>query len=170
MIPAESNVVETPHGRLWTRSEIPSDTAFLLTLHESVKGAEFVTMTVGDPIRQQLLDMQFRAMTVSYRTAFPAGRFDIVTLNATSIGRLITDNVHRTGSCIVYIALLPEWRRCGIAVALMTSVLQEPRRRGTRCEATLARDNLPSRRLWSRLGFTELARDDANLVLEWRPP
>jgi ribosomal protein S18 acetylase RimI-like enzyme len=168
MIPAESNVVETPHGRLWTRSEIPSDTAFLLTLHESVKGAELVTIP-SDPIRQQLLDMQFRAMTVSYRTAFPAGRFDIVNLNATSIGRLITDNT-QDRFIIVYIALLPEWRRCGIASTLMTSVLEEPRSRGTRCEATVAHDNLPSRRLWSRLGFTELARDDANLVLEWRPP
>jgi ribosomal protein S18 acetylase RimI-like enzyme len=169
MISNEMNPVQTPHGKISTRPETSSDTAFLFTLHESVKGAEFVTMTVGDPIRRQLLDMQFRAMTMSYRTNFPSGRFEIVILNGTPIGRLITDHTQNRFR-IVYIALLPEWRRCGIAVALMTSVLQEPRRRGTRCEATLARDNLPSQRLWSRLGFTECARDDANLVLEWQPP
>ena len=103
-----------------------------------------------------------------YRAAFPAGRFEVVTLNDAPIGRLITDS-GQDRFHIVYIALLPEWRQRRISTILLTRVLEGPRRRGTKCQATVALDNLASQRLWSRLGFTERERDGANLVLEWRP-
>ena len=112
--------------------------------------------------------MQFRAMTTSYRSAFPAGRFAIITLTTRPIGRLITDS-GQDRFHIVYIALLPEWRSRGIGTALMTTVLDVPRRLGSRCEATVALDNLASQRLWARLGFTERERDATDLILEWRP-
>lgn len=160
--------VETRHGTLRLRPETAADTAFLVALHESVKGAELALMPVAEPIRRQLLDMQFRAMTLAYRSAFPDGSFEIVTLDDEPIGRLITDHgpdrLH-----IVYIALLPEWRNRGIGTALMTAVLDQPRRLGTTCEATVALDNQASLLLWSRLGFVERERDDANLIVEWRP-
>jgi len=160
--------VVTQHGTLRLRPETVADAAFLFALHESVKGAELALMPVAEPIRRQLLDMQFRAMTTSYRSGFPAGRFEVITLNEAPIGRLITDNGQGRFR-IVYIALLPEWRNRGISTALMTSVLDKPRRLRTRCEATVTLDNLASVRLWSRLGFTERERDDTDLVLEWRP-
>jgi ribosomal protein S18 acetylase RimI-like enzyme len=125
-------------------------------------------MPVGESIRQQLLDMQFRAMIMSYRTAFPEGRFEVITLNDAPVGRLITDSGPDRFR-IVYIALLPEWQQKQIGTVLMLRVLEQPRSRGISCEATVALDNLPSRQLWSRLGFTERERDGANLVLEWRP-
>lgn len=160
--------VVTRHGTLALRPESAADAAFLFTLHESVKGAELALMPVDETMRRQLLDMQFRAMTMSYRSAFPAGRFEIITLNAVPIGRLITDDGPDRFH-IVYIALLPEWRNRGISTTLMESVLDQPRRRGIRCEATVALDNLASLRLWSRLGFTERVREGADLVMEWRP-
>jgi ribosomal protein S18 acetylase RimI-like enzyme len=171
MIPHGADAVgpiETQYGTLRTRPEAESDAAFLLALHESVKGAEFALMPVSDPIRRQLLDMEFRAMTKSYRSDFPAGRFQVFTLNETPIGRLITDR-DAGRFHIVYVALLPEWRNKGIGTVLMTSVLHEPRRRGVPCEATVAVNNLASLRLWSRLGFTERRRDITDIVLEWRP-
>jgi len=160
--------VMTQHGTLRLRPETAADAAFLFALHESVKGAELALMPVADPIRRQLLDMQFRAMIMSYRSGFPAGRFEVITLNEAPIGRLITDS-DQGRFHIVYIALLPEWRNRGIGTVLMTSVLDQPRRGGTTCEATVALDNLASLRLWSRLGFTERERNSTDLVLEWRP-
>jgi len=171
MISNETDVVEpidTPHGTLRTRPETAADAAFLFALHASVKAAEFAMMGVGEPIRQQLVDMQFRAMTMSYRTAFPEGRFEVITLNEAPVGRLITDSGPDRFH-IVYIALLPEWQQKQIGTELMLRVLEQPRGRGISCEATVALDNLPSQRLWSRLDFTERERDGANLVLEWRP-
>lgn len=163
-----SEPIETQHGTLLIRPEAEPDAAFLCALHESVKSAEFALMPVGEPTRRQLLDMQFRAMTISYRSAFPAGRFEVITLNKTPIGRLIT-NRDAGRFHIVYVALLPEWRNKGIGTVLMNSVLDEPQHRGVLCEATVAANNVASLRLWSRLGFTERRRDLTDIVLEWRP-
>jgi ribosomal protein S18 acetylase RimI-like enzyme len=160
--------IDTPHGTLRTRPETAADAAFMFALHATVKAAEFAMMPVGEPIRRQLLDMQFRAMTTSYRTAFPNGRFEVITLDEAPIGRLITDSGPDRFH-IVYIALLPEWRQRKLSALLMSRVLEQPRGRGTRCETTVALDNLASQQLWDRLGFTERERDGANLVLEWRP-
>jgi RimJ/RimL family protein N-acetyltransferase len=160
--------VATPHGTLRSRPETEADTAFLFELHDSVKGPELAPLAVADQIRRQLLDMQFRAMTMSYHTQFPRGRYEVVTLDEMPIGRLITDDGEGWFH-IVHIALLPEWRNRGISTALMTVVLDRPRRMGMRCQATVALDNFASLRLWSRLGFTEQQRDEINLIVEWRP-
>jgi ribosomal protein S18 acetylase RimI-like enzyme len=160
--------VMTQHGTLRLRPKTAADTAFLFDLHESVKGAELALMPVADPLRRQLLEMQSRAMTMSYRSGFPAGRFEVVTLNQVPIGRLITGN-GQDRFHIVYIALVPEWRNRGLGTVLMTLVLDQPRRRGTTCEATVALDNLASLRLWCRLGFTGRERGSTGLILEWRP-
>src|SRR6185437_2544604 len=109
--------------------------------HETVKGSGLALIPVPDPVRRHLLEMQFRAMTEGYRSMFPGARYDVITLNEAPIGRLITD-VTEGFFHIVHIALLPEWRNRGIGGALMASVLDEPRRRGMRCEATVAPDNL----------------------------
>ena len=156
-------------GALGSRSEVASDEAFLFALHESIKGAELAQMRVAGPVRKQLLEMQFRAMNKGYRSGFPAGRFDIITLNEMPIGRLITDRDQRRFH-IVYIALLPRWRTKGIATFLMSRVLDEPRSRNIPCEAIVAVDNQPSARLWSRLGFVERERGLTDFVMEWRPP
>lgn len=158
----------TGHGTLRTRPETAVDDAFLFALHASVKGPEFALMPVAEPMRRQLLDMQFRAMIMGYRAMFPAARYEVITLNDAPVGRLITDESQGRFH-IVHIALLPEWRNRGIGFALMASVLDEPRRRGMTCEATVALDNQSSLRLWSRLGFTERAHGDTDFILEWRP-
>src|SRR5271165_3154823 len=135
--------VHTRHGMVRARTETASDKTFLVALFESVKGPEFALMPVARPIQLQLLNMQYQAMTTGYHAAFPAARFEVITLNEAPIGRLITlerqDRFH-----IIYIAVLPEWRNRGIASALLTAVLSEPRRRGLPCEATVAVHNLPS--------------------------
>jgi GNAT superfamily N-acetyltransferase len=155
-------------GIIRTRSETAADEAFLWALFESVKGTEMAAMPIGAAMRRQLLSMQFRAMRIGYRSAFPAARFLIVLLNDAPIGRLI---VNDDADCtrIVYIALLPEWRRHGLATALMTAALDEPRKHGRRCEATVAIGNFASMRLWFRLGFTERERSLTDVILEWFP-
>ena len=122
---------------------------------------------VNDVVRQRVLRMQFDAMTHGYRATFPAARYEVIVLNDTRIGRLIV-NIEPVRAHIIYIALLPEWRNRRIAEALMMLVLDEPRRLGAVCEATVARDNAPSLRLWSKLGFEERERASMDVVMEWR--
>jgi GNAT superfamily N-acetyltransferase len=111
--------------------------------------------------------MQYDAMRQSYRTSFATSAFNIVMMDDAPIGSLITN---ATNDCIsvVYIALLPVWRRRGISSALIRLILIEARTRDLSCEATVAVDNIASLRLWAGLGFTEASRDAANVVLRWR--
>jgi ribosomal protein S18 acetylase RimI-like enzyme len=119
-------------------------------------------------MKAQLLDMQFRAMTQSYRTAFPAAAFAIVTMDDVPIGQLILDTAEDRIH-VVYIALLAIWRRRGIGSALLRAVLAKARALDLPCEATVAVDNVPSLRLWAALGFTEQTCDTANIVVKWWP-
>jgi ribosomal protein S18 acetylase RimI-like enzyme len=159
--------VPTPRGTLRLRPETADDRDFLFALHETVKGAQ-LPMLPGDPMRRQLLEMQFRAMTEAYRSSFPSGNFGVVTLNEAPIGRLITDTGQH-GFHVVHVALLPEQRNLGLGTALMSAVLDQPRRGGIRCSAIVALDNAASLRLWSRLGFTERERSATDVIVEWRP-
>ena len=54
------------HGTVRLRPEVAADAAFLCALHASVKGTELAALQVGDPIRQQLLDM--RASCINPKT------------------------------------------------------------------------------------------------------
>jgi ribosomal protein S18 acetylase RimI-like enzyme len=163
-----THAVETPHGMLCTRPETADDVAFLTALHDSVLAPSFARMPMPEAMRRQLLDMQFRAMTQGYRSGFPSARFDVVTLNGAPIGRLITD-VDGSSFHVIYVALLPDWRGKAVGMALLREVLIEPKRRGLRCFATVAPDNVASLSLWMRLGFVERERGDTNVVVEWRP-
>jgi ribosomal protein S18 acetylase RimI-like enzyme len=158
----------TANGELRTRPETDADAAFLFALFESVKAPELAAMAAGDATKSQLLNMQFRAMTQSYHAAFPNASYDIVLLDNKPIGRLIID-LAPTRVHVVYIALVPQMRNCGIGTSLMTAVLAGPRRRGVVCAAQVAVDNAASLRLWQRLGFVERERTDTDIGLEWRP-
>lgn len=161
--------VTTPAGILSTRPEAAIDEAFLFTLFESVKGPDIARMPVDDHLKLQLLHMQYTAMTQSYRTSFTTEAFNIITMDNTPIGRLITEETDNC-ICIVYIALLPAWRHRGISSQLMSALLMEAQARHLPCEAMVALDNIPSLRLWAGLGFTEQSRDTANVILRWYPP
>ena len=158
--------VRTSLGTIATRPETEADSAFLYALFETVRGPDFAALPI-DPA--PLLRMQFLAMTRGYRASFPQARFDIVTLNGDPAGQSIVD---RTASRfhIVYIALMPEWRNRGLATALLSPILNEARHLGRPVEATAAIGNIPSLRLWHRLGFEERSRNETDIAVAWQPP
>lgn len=161
--------VATPQGRLTLRPEAgdEADAAFLFALFASTKAAEMAEMPLDDNGRMYLLRMQFRSMTASYRRQFPHARFEIVALDGAPVGRLVTDV---QADCVYYvdIALLPECRGGGIATALMTAVLEEPRRLRLPARVKVMMTNAASLRLCRRLGMTVRAELPPFVELEWR--
>lgn len=158
-------------GALSMRPEVDdgSDEAFLFTLFAAVKAPELALMPLDAAGKEFLLRTQFRSMAASYRQEFPAAQFDIVELNGVPIGRLITD---LQTDCVYYvdIALLPGSRRGGIATALMTAALDEPRRLGMPARVKVLTHNTASLRLCQRLGFTLRTELPPFVELEWRAP
>lgn len=159
----------TPHGQLTVRPEAgnDADAAFLFALFASTKAAEMALMPLDGNGKMFLLRMQFRSMTATYRQQFPDARFEIVELDGMPIGRLVTDV---QADCVYYvdIALLPERRGGGIATALMTAVLDEPRRLGLPGRVKVMSTNVASLRLCQRLGMTLRANIPPLVELEWR--
>jgi ribosomal protein S18 acetylase RimI-like enzyme len=163
--------VASPAGVLTLRPEAEdgSDEAFLFELFASVKTPEMALMPIDERGRDHLLRMQYRSMTTSYRAGFPNACFDIIELDRVRIGRLVTD-VQPDHVYYADIALLPDARGRGVGTSLMRAALEQPRRLGIPCRVKVMTDNIPSLRLWARLGFTLRAEIPPQVELEWRVP
>lgn len=161
--------VATAHGRLTMRAEADgdADAAFLFALFASTRTEDMARMPLDENGKMFLLRMQFRSMMASYRQQFPNARFEIVELDGTPIGRLVTDV---QADCVYYvdIALLPARRGGGIATTLMTAVLEEPKRLGLPGRVKVMTTNVASLRLCQRLGMTVRAETPPFVELEWR--
>lgn len=161
--------VATAHGVLGMRleAEDDADAAFLFTLFASTKAADMAHMPLDEAGKAYLLRMQFRSMTATYRQQYPNARFEIVMLDGSPIGRLITD-VQADCVYFVDIALLPERHGGGLATTLMTAALDEARRLGLPGRVKVLTSNLASLRLCHRLGMTLRAEMLPFVELEWR--
>lgn len=164
-----SVIVTTPHGTLTMRCETAADTAFLFALFAAGKAAEMTLMPMDAAGKQFLLDMQFRSMMATYHQHYPNARFEIIELNGRPIGRLVT---HVQPDCVYYvdIAVVPERQRAGLATAVMTAMLEEPRRLGLPARVKVLSGNAASLRLWQGLGLTPHAEVPPFIELEWRAP
>lgn len=159
--------IATPYGTLTMRPETTADTPFLFTLFAAAKAAEMALMPTDAAGKQFLLRMQFRSMTATYRQLYPGARFEIVELDGEPVGRLVTD-VQR--DCVYYvdIAVVPRRQRGGLATALMTAVLEEPRRLGLPGRVKVLAGNTASLRLCERLGMSLRAELPPFVELEWQ--
>lgn len=160
---------QTPHGMLAVRSEAggASEEAFLYLLFSSIKAPEMAFMAVDARQKEFLLQMQFKSMNATYRQRFPKARFEIVELDRWPVGRIVTDVQER---CVYYVdvALMPQASGAGIGTALMTAMLDEPRRLGLPARAKVLSYNIPSLRMFHRLGFIKVAANLPYVDLEWR--
>lgn len=158
----------TQHGTLTMRPETEADAAFLFGLFASTKAPEMELMPMDEAGKQFLLQMQFRSMTATYRQNYPNARFDIVEIDGSPVGRLITDV---QTDCVYYVDIVvtPERRGSGVATALMTAVLEEPRRLGLPGRVKVLSGNIASIRLCQRLGMTLRSEAPPFVELEWRP-
>ncbi len=144
-----------------------SDEPFLFNLFASQKLPDMALMPLDAAGKEQLLRMQYRSMSASYHRQFPQARFEIVQLNGLRAGRLITD-VTAERVYYVDIAILPQCQGGGVATALMTAVLDEPRRLGVPGRVKVMAGNWASLRLCEKIGFTVAGQEPPYADLEWR--
>ena len=124
-----------------------------------------------------MIEMQFHAQHEHYRTHFPNADFDIILLNDKPIGRLYANNSlsdkHSPNTSqfenelrLIDIALLPEFRNCGIGACLIREL--QDRAVSLRLPVRLrVEPNNPALRLYERMGFRCIADEGINLHLEW---
>jgi ribosomal protein S18 acetylase RimI-like enzyme len=161
--------IPSPLGLLQQRPEREDDQPFRFRLFCDSRLPEWYQAQLDPALRDQLMQHQFHAQTVSYRAQFPGARFDIIELDGRPIGRIVIDrpghSVH-----IVDQAIVPELRNRGLGTAIMRFLMDEAAAAGIPVELKVASSNDPSMRLYLRLGFVPVETHLMYIDMRWWPP
>jgi GNAT superfamily N-acetyltransferase len=151
------------------RDETASDTPFRYELFRQSRLPMEDFSFLEPAMRETLLRQQFQGQTLSYRTQFPDARFEIMEAEDRPVGRLVT---HRGADAflIVDVALLPDWRRRGIGAHILREICDAARARNLPVRLALSPFNVDALRLYSRLEFAPIGRDEIQIFMEWRAP
>jgi RimJ/RimL family protein N-acetyltransferase len=153
-------------GTLRLRPEQDADDAFRFVLFCQSRPADLAMPTIAPEAREQLMRIQYRGQTMSYRANFPAARFDIIELEGSAIGRLVAD---RAGNDIAIVdwAITPEMRGRGIGTAIMQAIVEEARQASRQIRLKVMSGNAAALRLYLRLGFEPVGTIPFYTELVW---
>lgn len=147
-----------------TRPATPADDGFLAALFASTRG-DLLQAGLAPGEHAALLELQWHAQQAGYRDEHPGAVDEIVELYGGRVGRLLVDWEEEQVT-VVDVALLPAWRGEGICTALLEDVKRGAAERGLPVVLHVASGN-PARRLYERLGFTEVAEIGVYTEMSW---
>jgi len=160
--------VATPIGTIGLRDEAESDADFLYGLFAARKLAEMQAMPLDEAGKEQLLRMQYRSMSYTYRTQFPNARFSVLVLNNEPVGRLIVDtDAERV--YLVDIALMPQWHGRGTGQALLQELQRQASALGVPVTSQVMVNNAASLRMHEKAGFRIVGDSFPSYSLAWYP-
>lgn len=149
------------------RPETAADRPFLLELYASTRWAELRAAPWTYVQKRAFLDMQFHAQSTHYRATYENARWDVVTVNGATAGRLYLCRM--PGQLrIVDISLQAEYRGLGIGTYLMGSLIGSAAAEGL-CLTVHVEQANPALRWYERLGFLTVEVRTPYLYME-RPP
>jgi ribosomal protein S18 acetylase RimI-like enzyme len=145
----------------------PEDYAFFASVYASTREEELAQVPFSAQDREAFLAHQFAAQSAHYAQHHGDASYDVIVVDGRRAGRLI---VARTDGLIhvVDISLLPEFRGRGAGTHLLESLLGEAEQAGARVSIFVERFN-PARRLYERLGFSELSDHGVYIELTCAP-
>jgi ribosomal protein S18 acetylase RimI-like enzyme len=151
-----------------TRLECAGDEPFLRHLIIATVAEELMAASWPDAIRENLLDMQYRARRNSIRANFPKGESLIVLVEGGSAGWLFVstgfDEIR-----LVDIMILQEHRGKGIGSALIQNLFAKAERAHLALRLSVDVMNAGAIRLYSKLGFHRVGGDETRHFMEVAP-
>jgi ribosomal protein S18 acetylase RimI-like enzyme len=157
----------TAIGELGLRQALPGDAELLYRIYASTRDEELAVVPWDAATREAFLRMQFAAQDSYYRSTFRSTSYDLIVRGEEVLGRLYVDRAEEAW-LVLDLALLPEHRGNGIGTRLLTRVQAEAAAAGKPVRMHVERYN-PAQRLYSRLGFKQIADEGVYLLLEWQP-
>lgn len=147
------------------RAEAEADGRFLLDLFISVRAPDFAATGWPPEMLAAFLSNQFQFQSRHYANAYPDPARYVVTHQGEPVGRLFLDagpEVIR----VVDVALLPQFRGGGLGASLLRAVQAA----GGGAAITLSVNvGSAAHRLYQRLGFAEVAGNEAAWEMRWTP-
>lgn len=133
----------------------PEDAAFLKTVYMAYRWEELDPTGWPDTTKAAFLSDQYRMQTAHYDQHYPDAAYCVVEENGQKVGRLYV--LFSAGDLrVMDIALMPEARGRGLGGALLDAVLRQAGALGADKVSIHVEQNNPARRLYARLGFTEI--------------
>lgn len=147
---------------LSSRAATEDDDRFLQELFASTRPQEMAFFGADENQKRAFVSMQFSILPRS----FPEAEHKIILAGNVPIGRTIIDR-KSDELRLVDIALLPDFRNCGIGALLVQQLLDEGRERHlpVRLQVFKYGDAV---RFYERLGFQSIDDDGSYLKMEWR--
>lgn len=165
-----SRTFVTPRGRFELRPERPEDGAFLFKLFRDHNVRILRFAQVSEAEVENLVAMQFKSQTKTYKSLYPETAFSIVACDGENVGRIVE---HDEGD-VIYVADIifrPELQGRGLGSALIGALQPQWAARGRGGRAMVMSGNIPSLKMWSKAGFRgELMADEVHYDMRWYPP
>ncbi|EWY39294.1 hypothetical protein N825_07930 [Skermanella stibiiresistens SB22] len=170
MIRDGDRILTTKPG-LTLRPERPDDGALLFQIFKASKALDFDAMPLPQAQKDFLLERQHISQLYNWRHSYPFLEQWIAEFDGVPVGRLIF-SLEPDQILVHDLAMLPGRLGVGGGKTIIKDVIfAEAIRTGKIARASVAPLN-PVRRLYARLGITELPSEFGSVMigLEWRPP
>lgn len=154
----------TAGGSLALRPATAGDAELLYEIYASTREEELAPLHWDAAVKEVFLRQQFRAQDAYYRATFTAASYDLIVEGDQVLGRLYVQRGERVW-LVLDIALLPRHRRQGIGTRLLEQVIAEAESAGKPVQIHVEQFN-PARRLYDRLGFSQVEDQGVYLLLE----
>jgi ribosomal protein S18 acetylase RimI-like enzyme len=140
-----------------------SDEEFLRMLYHSTRRDVVAQFGWSGAEQDAFLTMQFEMQKKGYAIQYPHAEHHIVICDGIPAGRIITNRSDRTLS-LTDIALLPSFRRRGIASQLINMLKRE----SDAIMLNVDKNNAPARQLYEKHGFVTTAETEFAFEMHWR--
>jgi ribosomal protein S18 acetylase RimI-like enzyme len=148
------------------RESTADDEPFLFRVYCSSRADEMAQVPWPEEQKQAFLRFQFAAQHSYYHEQFPHAAFEIINADDQPVGRLYT--LRNQLIRILDITVLPEFRNRGIGSVLIDRIVRQSQETGKAIQLYVETFN-PSIGFFSRYGFSKVAEDGLNYLLEYRP-
>jgi ribosomal protein S18 acetylase RimI-like enzyme len=145
-----------------------SDSGFLYRLFESIRGQQFAQIPLPPAQLEALVRMQFSAQQTGYRNRYPQSQDFIVMTGDKPAGRIWL-NESPSEVAIVDIAILPEYRGCGLGTSVLTQIVSNASLSAKAIRLQVDRANIGAARLYRRLGFEVVSGNEVCEEMELPP-
>lgn len=150
-----------------SKPETPSDEPFLRRLIAETVTGQLATASWPSALREQIVDMQFKARRQAVRLEFPEGESRILLLDGREAGWLYVAEL--PGEIrLVEIMVLAAFRRQGIGTAAICELIAAARGAGKPLRLSVDVMNADAIRLYQRAGFRRTNGDEVRHFMEHR--
>lgn len=144
-----------------------ADRDFLYLIYASTRQEEMAAAGWDKEQVEIFLTQQFNAQHHHYQKYFKDASYEIILLGGEQIGRLYVER-RKDEIRLIDLALLPDFRGRGIGSKILRDLIAEAEKANLPLRFHVEYFN-PARRLYERLGFTEIDNIGSHFLMEWSP-